>query len=108
MYQEFTVGFGEEFIYRQDSICAHTMLENKLLEIPDLNKDARFQNHKRNWRFYAGYPLISSKGNVLGTFFVADKVKRKLSSEQKESLSALAQQVVYLIEYQAARHQKTS
>ena len=47
-------------------------------------------------RFYAGVPLLTDEGHVLGTLCVLDKAPRPagLTSEQLEMLSALASQVV--------------
>jgi signal transduction histidine kinase len=49
-------------------------------------------------RFYAGAPLITSEGYVLGMLCVLDPVPRKLSPEQMAGLQALSRQVVAQLE----------
>ncbi|MBE9202100.1 MULTISPECIES: GAF domain-containing protein [unclassified Nodularia (in: cyanobacteria)] len=49
-------------------------------------------------RFYAGVPLITPKGYMLGTLCVIDKVPRQLSQQQVEALVALSHLVINQLE----------
>ncbi|MFB2736639.1 GAF domain-containing protein [Umezakia ovalisporum] len=49
-------------------------------------------------RFYAGVPLITMKGYMLGTLCVIDKVPRQLSQQQVEALVALSRLVINQLE----------
>ncbi|WP_193198103.1 GAF domain-containing protein [Nostoc sp. MG11] len=49
-------------------------------------------------RFYAGVPLITPKGDMLGTLCVLDRVPRELSQKQIEALLALSRQVISQLE----------
>jgi class 3 adenylate cyclase len=49
-------------------------------------------------RFYAGAPLISSRGFALGTLCVVDETPKSLKHNQIEGLRLLADQIVSLIE----------
>ncbi|MDB9376538.1 PAS domain-containing protein, partial [Nodularia sphaerocarpa] len=49
-------------------------------------------------RFYAGVPLITPKGYMLGTLCVIDKVPRQLSQQQVEALVALSRLVINQLE----------
>jgi PAS domain S-box-containing protein len=49
-------------------------------------------------RFYAGVPLITPKGDMLGTLCVIDRVPRELSQKQVESLVALSRLVIDQLE----------
>ncbi|MFN6482834.1 MULTISPECIES: GAF domain-containing protein [unclassified Nostoc] len=49
-------------------------------------------------RFYAGVPLISPKGDLLGTLCVIDQVPKELSQKQVEALVALSRLVIDQLE----------
>ncbi|MEH2325743.1 MAG: GAF domain-containing protein [Nostoc sp.] len=49
-------------------------------------------------RFYAGVPLITPQGNMLGTLCVIDQVPRELNQEQVEALVALSRLVIDQLE----------
>ncbi|MBW4625995.1 MAG: GAF domain-containing protein [Brasilonema octagenarum HA4186-MV1] len=49
-------------------------------------------------RFYAGIPLMTPKGDMVGTLCVIDQVPRKLSQKQVEALRGLARQVISELE----------
>lgn len=83
---------------RQVSFCAHAIQKESLLYIPNTHKDKRFANNplvtnKPNIQFYAGYPIKSPGGMLMGTLCVIDKRPRRLNKEQKYALKVLAGQV---------------
>ncbi|WP_341527563.1 GAF domain-containing protein [Nostoc sp. UHCC 0302] len=49
-------------------------------------------------RFYAGVPLVTPKGHMLGTLCVIDNVPRELSQKQMEALVALSRLVIDQLE----------
>lgn len=49
-------------------------------------------------RFYAGVPLITPTGDMLGTLCVLDRVPRELSQKQMDALLALSRQVISQLE----------
>jgi GAF domain-containing protein len=76
---------------RKISFCGHAIHQNEILEIQDAKKDKRFFDNplvveEPFIRFYAGAPLISSNGNVIGTLCVIDQKPKKLTKEQKSIL----------------------
>lgn len=88
---------------RQEAICAHTILEDRLLIVPDLRADPRFCDNALvtgdlKVRFYAGAPLRMSSGHLLGSLCVLDRTPRTLTRDQQESLRALSRQVVAQME----------
>jgi len=93
-----------EEIPREISICQYSLASPKEpLIINDLNSDGRTKNfHKMDFfegiRFYAGSPLITSKGYSIGTLCVIDSKPKKVNHDQIEGLRILADQVVGMIE----------
>ena len=86
---------------RDLAFCAHTInTPDELFIIPDATKDKRFYDNPLTTDdphviFYAGAPLNSKEGYSLGTICVIDtKPREGLTDSQKESLKALANQVI--------------
>ena len=83
---------------RDVSFCAHAILEDELLLVPDATQDERFADSplvtsEPFIRFYAGYPLSLSKDIRVGTLCAIDHIPRELSSEDLETLQDLAKMV---------------
>ena len=81
---------------RAVSFCAHTILENKPLVVPDARADSRFADNpfvtgKPEIRFYAGHPISAPDGSIVGTLCVADYKPRVPSAEDLQALNDLAQ-----------------
>lgn len=88
---------------RDMALCAHTIAETDMLEIPDTLLDPRFRENPLvtgapNIRFYAGVPLRTPDGFALGALCVIDSAPRHLSEGQKASLRQLADVVMALWE----------
>jgi len=103
--QWFKAKFGLEISEtpRADSFCAHALLQQDLFMAPDAAADARFADNpmvvgEPGIRFYAGMPLITPEGAVLGALCVLDRAPRTLSPTQEEALSALGRHVMTHLE----------
>jgi signal transduction histidine kinase len=89
---------------RDSSFCAHAILSNKPLIIPDARDDPRFSDNPLvtgapGIRFYAGAPLIALEGQRLGTLCLIDTVPRdRLDSEQIRTLEDMAAMAVEELE----------
>lgn len=88
---------------RDIAFCAHAILQPDIFEVPDALGDERFATNPHvtgepGIRFYAGTPLVNADGYAFGTLCVIDRVPRRLSSDQKQALTALGRQVVSLLE----------
>ena len=89
---------------RDTSICQYVLATpGEQLIIEDIDEDERTRNFQNmpsasGIRFYAGTPLVSSRGYALGTLCVVDFEPSKLVHGQKEGLRLLSDQVVTLLE----------
>jgi len=89
---------------REVAFCAHTILQDGILIVPDALVDERFADNPLvtgapHIRFYAGAPLKTASGLNLGTLCVIDRHARKLSGNQQSALRALSRQVVAQLEF---------
>jgi PAS domain S-box-containing protein len=80
---------------RHLSFCAHTILYDEILVIPDTQLDPRFIDHPLVIdapfiRFYAGCPIHDISGYRLGTLCIIDRVPRQLNTEQQQTLRDMA------------------
>ncbi len=74
-----------------------------IVVVPDTLADEKLANNSvvtgyPYIRFYAGVPLITPKGNILGTLCVIDQVPKELSQQQVEALVALSRLVIDQLE----------
>jgi diguanylate cyclase (GGDEF)-like protein len=106
--QKFAGNFGLEQLdgtSRDLSFCAHTILGEDPMVVPDATRDARFQDNALvtgdlGLRYYAGAPIVSQgSGHRLGALCVLDKTGRSITSPaQRAILTDLAQMAAALIE----------
>ena len=110
--QWFKSRLGVEFTGtpREYAFCAYAILQPDLFIVPDALKDPRFRSSPLATsgpaiRFYAGAPLVSPDGHVLGTLCVMDRVPRHLTRTQAEVLRALSRQVMNHLVMRRQLHQ---
>lgn len=82
---------------RDVSFCAHAILNDEVMCVPDAERDDRFSDNplvtgQPGIRFYAGCPLKVDNQN-LGTLCVIDDKPREFTEEERELLRDLAQMV---------------
>lgn len=89
---------GRPILPRRAAICDHVVASGETLVVTDTERDARFTDNPvaKTWglRFYAGAPLRSSDGHVLGALCILDAKARKLDQRERELLEKLAADVV--------------
>ncbi len=84
---------------REMSFCTHAILSEDILVVDDLAADPRFVDNPfvtgdPGLRFYAGAPLLTPSGHILGTLCVLDTTPRTLSERHIRQLEDLAAMVV--------------
>ena len=84
---------------RSMAFCAHAILSDDVLVVPDARADRRFADNplvtgEPNIRFYAGAPLRTPEGHRLGTLCVIDRRPRTLDDEKRGLLADLSALVV--------------
>lgn len=96
---------------RDVSFCAYALGGPDLLEVPDLTQDVRFADNplvtgEPRVRFYAGAPMVTAEGVVIGTVCVLDTAPRPagLTPLQRQGLRIIAgAAMARLDEHRAAR-----
>ncbi|QQD12740.1 PAS domain S-box protein [Sphingobacterium sp. UDSM-2020] len=87
---------------RSLAFCQYAIKDRNFMEVPDAQQDERFKNNELVTsdpyiRYYLGFPLVDPDGFALGTLCVIDTIPKDLSSDQKQVLSLLRDEVVSLI-----------
>ncbi|MEO5965269.1 MAG: sensor domain-containing diguanylate cyclase [Candidatus Limnocylindrales bacterium] len=83
---------------REAAFCAHAILGEEVMQVPDSMTDERFATNPLvvgdpNIRFYAGCPIEGPGGAKLGTLCVIDREPRQLTDDEVNLLRDLAQMV---------------
>jgi len=87
------------------SVCSHGLYSDELLVIPDLAADPRTKDNPLvtvagGVRFYAGAPLVTPSGAIIGMLCVLDEARRPggLNPTQRRILKSLANQAISQLE----------
>lgn len=103
-----TVGFTDDGTLGASGFCSDAAHRLDLFVVADASQDERFTLHPlvtgpTQVRFYAGAPVITADGHVLGTLCVLDRTPRQLTKEQGDGLLVLASEVVTELELRRTR-----
>lgn len=95
---------------REMAFCAHAILDDEVLVVPDATQDARFIDNplvtgQPEIRFYAGAPLRLRDGHQVGTLCVIDRRAREITPSQLEILRCLAVAAANALESRLAQQQ---
>ncbi|MEL7098132.1 MAG: histidine kinase dimerization/phosphoacceptor domain -containing protein [Pseudomonadota bacterium] len=88
---------------RSISLCAHAILDQGLVEVPDTALDARFRANPlcrgpQAIRFYSAAPLMAAGDLPIGVLCVLDTQPRTLTEVQRNGLTMLSGQVMAQLE----------
>ncbi|MEG3163379.1 PAS domain S-box protein [Sphingomonas sp. PB2P19] len=106
------IGLGVVSTPLANSFCAHALMEDAFLLVPDTMKDARFAGNPLvagdpGIRFYAGAPLKTRDGHAIGTLCVLDYRPRTLTTVQQDAIAVLARQVMAQLDQRFALQKTT-
>ena len=91
-------------IPREQTFCQFALNSKQPLIISDMSKDNRFKFHptvkEKLVKFYAGFPIFTNDGYVLGTLCVSDSRVRRLTNNKINVLKKLAEKLAYQLEIQ--------
>ena len=91
-----STGIGECDMSRDVSFCAHAILQDEIMVVPDATLDERFHDNPlvtsaTPIRFYAGVPLKAPSGHALGALCVVDSAPRDgVTAKERSLLQELA------------------
>jgi diguanylate cyclase (GGDEF)-like protein len=85
------------------AFCAHAIMTNRVLVVPNATEDERFRANPLvtagpQIRFYAGAPLRSDAGHNLGTLCVIDRQPKEPNPSQLRQLELLSELVMRELE----------
>jgi PAS domain S-box-containing protein len=88
---------------RNIAFCTHAIEQRGLFVVEDAESDPRFAGNPlvcgtAGLRYYAGMPLVDAGGMALGALAVVDRVPRRLTGLQQQSLRVMAGQVMAQLE----------
>ena len=87
----------------EGSLCQFVLAQGNVLIIEDLRTDERTREHPivnppMSVRFYAGAPLVSASGYIMGTLCVMAPEPKTLDPQAIDALRRLADQVIRLLQ----------
>jgi hypothetical protein len=88
---------------RKHAVCNYTIRQDSITEITDMSTDERFSSFPfvagaPFCRFYAGIPLKTESGYLIGVLCLMDTKTRSLSEEEKNLLGAFARSAMAQVE----------
>ena len=99
---------------REFAFCAHAILEQEILYVPNSSEDDRFNDNPLvigapHVKFYVGIPLTVDHNSKIGTLCVIDNKPRELSDKQISALKCLARQIEAMLNHRLAlkRNERT-
>ncbi|KAJ0406143.1 hypothetical protein ATCC90586_000600 [Pythium insidiosum] len=104
--------FEHQTFPRNESICAHTIMDRKPFMVPNALADVRFCKvpsvQHLGLKFYCGFPLIGENDTVIGAVCCVDQQYRELSASEFAALRRLADTASKVLQIQTTQRRKRS
>lgn len=104
---------GSSEVARDETLCQHALLDTAPFIVPDLRLHPTFAGHPLvrddpPWVFWAGFPLVTAEGYILGTICAVDFQPRHLSTEQLDLLTGIAADLTLSIQMQTDQQERVA
>ncbi len=87
-------GADWDSLTREDTICTHSMLQEDVMVVEDINEDKRFANNEGLQNLgivsYAGANMTTDDGQIIGQVCLIDHERRQYDEAQKQDLQDFA------------------
>lgn len=92
------------------TFCQYSLLDTRPIVVRDLREHPKFKDHPKvvaspHFVFWAGFPLVTQEGLVMGTLCVVDFEPRDIAEEKIELLTELADNLTLNLELQAMQRE---
>jgi len=95
-------GSDWDSLTREDTICTHSMLQEDVMVVEDINEDSRFANNDTLQNLgivsYAGANMTNKDDEVIGQVCVIDHERRSYSADERHSLQQFASTAMEILE----------
>ncbi|WP_136718147.1 GAF domain-containing protein [Halorientalis salina] len=95
-------GADWDSLTREDTICTHSMLQEDVMVVEDINEDKRFSSnetlHNLGIVSYAGANMTTTDGQVIGQVCLIDHEPRQYSEAQRQDLEQFADTAMEILE----------
>lgn len=104
---------GATEVARQETVCQHALLDTRPIIVDDMRAHPTFAGHPLvrddpPWVFWAGFPLVTQEGYILGTICAVDFVPRKLTPEQVDLMTGVAADLTLSIQLQTDQQERVA
>jgi CheY-like chemotaxis protein len=102
--ERFLACAGEDWetLDREDTMCTHTILEDDMMVVEDVNADPRFADNDRlaelDIAAYAGVPLRTPRGATIGAFCLTHGEPREFTEGERADLRLFADEAMEQLE----------
>ena len=95
-------GSDWDSLTREDTICTHSMLQEDVMVVEDINEDSRFANNDTLQNLgivsYAGANMTNKDDEIIGQVCVIDHERRSYSADERHSLQQFAETAMEILE----------